>query len=260
MREAVRSWSPAVASPPIAYAPMTSAWLVSDGRVLASAEVAATRAERRRGLLGRDGLDGARAAPADPVGAHDRDALPDRRRLPRRRRQRAQDGADGPPPRRHARAQGQVGGGGRGRRLRPVGPARGRHHRSPGVTAAPTGRLVLVSTPIGNLADLSPRAVEALAGGRRHRLRGHPPHRPAAPARRRDQAAPDRGQRAHRDGAPPTEIVRLLDGGATVAVVTDAGTPGVSDPGERIVAAAVARRPRRGGRARARRRRWPPWS
>ena len=39
--------------------PMTSVWLVCGGRVLASAEVAATPAERRRGLLGRDGLDGA---------------------------------------------------------------------------------------------------------------------------------------------------------------------------------------------------------
>jgi len=38
---------------------MTTAWLVSDGRVLASLEVANGRAERRRGLLGRDGLDGA---------------------------------------------------------------------------------------------------------------------------------------------------------------------------------------------------------
>src|SRR3954463_7239671 len=38
---------------------MTSVWLVCDGRVLASAEVASTRAERRRGLLGRDGFDGA---------------------------------------------------------------------------------------------------------------------------------------------------------------------------------------------------------
>jgi uncharacterized protein len=38
---------------------VTDAWLVSDGRVLASAEVAATGAERRKGLLGRDGLDGA---------------------------------------------------------------------------------------------------------------------------------------------------------------------------------------------------------
>ena len=38
---------------------MTTAWLVSDGRVLASLEVASGRAERRRGLLGRDRLDGA---------------------------------------------------------------------------------------------------------------------------------------------------------------------------------------------------------
>ena len=35
------------------------AWLVSDARVLASAECASTRRERRTGLLGRDGLDGA---------------------------------------------------------------------------------------------------------------------------------------------------------------------------------------------------------
>ncbi len=35
------------------------AWLLRDGEVLASLEVAATRAERRRGLLGRDGIDGA---------------------------------------------------------------------------------------------------------------------------------------------------------------------------------------------------------
>lgn len=34
------------------------AWLTRDGQVLASAEVAQHRAERRRGLLGRDGLDG----------------------------------------------------------------------------------------------------------------------------------------------------------------------------------------------------------
>lgn len=35
------------------------AWLVCDARVLASAELAHTRAERRRGLLGRSGIDGA---------------------------------------------------------------------------------------------------------------------------------------------------------------------------------------------------------
>ncbi len=37
----------------------TSGWLVSNGRVLASVEVARTRKERRTGLLGRDGLEGA---------------------------------------------------------------------------------------------------------------------------------------------------------------------------------------------------------
>ncbi len=37
----------------------TMAWLVSDARVLASAEVAADRPARRRGLLGRDGVEGA---------------------------------------------------------------------------------------------------------------------------------------------------------------------------------------------------------
>ena len=35
------------------------AWLVRDGKVLASLEVAATRSARRRGLLGRDGIEGA---------------------------------------------------------------------------------------------------------------------------------------------------------------------------------------------------------
>lgn len=38
---------------------MTSGWLVCEGRVLASVEVVRSRPERRRGLLGRDQLDGA---------------------------------------------------------------------------------------------------------------------------------------------------------------------------------------------------------
>ena len=39
------------------------AWLMSDGQVLASAEVAATRAQRRRGLLGRTHVEGALVLP-----------------------------------------------------------------------------------------------------------------------------------------------------------------------------------------------------
>ena len=38
---------------------MTPAWLLRDGEVLAALEVADTRRDRRRGLLGRDGIEGA---------------------------------------------------------------------------------------------------------------------------------------------------------------------------------------------------------
>jgi uncharacterized membrane protein (UPF0127 family) len=41
----------------------SDAWIVSSGRVLASAQVATTRRERRRGLLGRKGCDGAMVLP-----------------------------------------------------------------------------------------------------------------------------------------------------------------------------------------------------
>jgi len=100
------------------------------------------------------------------------------------------------------------------------------------------GVLVLVSTPIGNLGDLSPRAVEALGAAdaiacedtrRTGRLLQH-----AGVARTRLIVANE-----HTEAGAAAEVVRLLDAGATVAVVTDAGTPGVSDPGQRLVVAAV---------------------
>jgi 16S rRNA (cytidine1402-2'-O)-methyltransferase len=99
--------------------------------------------------------------------------------------------------------------------------------------------LVVVATPIGNLGDLAPRAVEALAGAdavvcedsrRTGRLLEH-----AGVPRRRLIVANE-----HREAAAADEVRRLLDQGATVAVVTDAGTPGVSDPGERLVRAAIS--------------------
>jgi 16S rRNA (cytidine1402-2'-O)-methyltransferase len=101
-----------------------------------------------------------------------------------------------------------------------------------------TGRLVLVATPIGNLADLSPRAVEALARadavvcedarrtGRLLQRAGVEPTRLLV--------AND-----HTEAATATQVGRLLMSGATVAVVTDAGTPGISDPGHRLVRAAL---------------------
>lgn len=101
------------------------------------------------------------------------------------------------------------------------------------------GRLVLVATPIGNLGDLSPRAVEALSAAdviacedTRHsrKLLHH-----AGVTNRRLLAV-----HAHNEQEQAARLVKEMAGGATVAFVTDAGTPGISDPGERLVAAVIA--------------------
>jgi 16S rRNA (cytidine1402-2'-O)-methyltransferase len=103
-----------------------------------------------------------------------------------------------------------------------------------------SGVLVLVGTPIGNLGDLSPRAVEVLRTAdviacedtRRTRQLLTAA---GVPAKGRLMAVHDHNEAAQVDGV----LVRLA-GGQQVAVVTDAGMPGISDPGERLVAAAVA--------------------
>ena len=104
---------------------------------------------------------------------------------------------------------------------------------------AGAGALVVVGTPIGNLGDLSPRAVEALRTAdviacedtRRTRALLTAAGIPGAG---RLIAVHDRNEAA--------QIRPLLDrlaAGQRVAVVTDAGMPGISDPGERLVAAAA---------------------
>jgi 16S rRNA (cytidine1402-2'-O)-methyltransferase len=105
---------------------------------------------------------------------------------------------------------------------------------------AGAGALVLVGTPIGNLGDLSPRAVEALtqadtiACEDTRRTRALLSHL-GVPGGRRLMAVHD-----HNEAATVADVLRRLDKGERVVVVTDAGMPGISDPGERLVAAAAA--------------------
>jgi 16S rRNA (cytidine1402-2'-O)-methyltransferase len=100
--------------------------------------------------------------------------------------------------------------------------------------------LVLVGTPIGNLGDLSPRAVDALttadtiACEDTRRTRALLSHL-GLPAGRRLLAVHD-----HNEVAQVANVLARLDKGERVVVVTDAGMPGISDPGERLVAAAAA--------------------
>jgi 16S rRNA (cytidine1402-2'-O)-methyltransferase len=102
-----------------------------------------------------------------------------------------------------------------------------------------TGTLKLVATPIGNLGDLSPRAVEALATAdvvacedSRH-------------TRKLLTHAEVSGPRLitvhdHNEADQVRTILSLLERGKVVALVTDAGTPGISDPGQRVAAAVAA--------------------
>lgn len=100
------------------------------------------------------------------------------------------------------------------------------------------GRLVLVATPIGNLGDLAPRAVETLAGAalicaedtrRTGRLLQHAGVKAARMAVLNE----------HTEDGRLAEVVATLGGGEDVALVTDAGTPGISDPGTRLVAGVI---------------------
>lgn len=101
-----------------------------------------------------------------------------------------------------------------------------------------SGALVLIGTPIGNLGDLSPRAVEELAKAdvvacedsrRTGRLLQH------AGVRARELLVVNDHNEAQRVG----EVLGRLARGERVAVVSDAGMPGISDPGERLVRSAA---------------------
>lgn len=101
------------------------------------------------------------------------------------------------------------------------------------------GALVLVATPIGNLGDLAPRAVEALrsadlvAAEDTRRTRALMTHAGVTGGRRLIAV------HAHNERSRAAELVERIRGGARVAFVTDAGMPGISDPGERLVRVCV---------------------
>ncbi len=101
------------------------------------------------------------------------------------------------------------------------------------------GALVVVGTPIGNLGDLSPRAVAALASAdvlycedTRHsrKLLSHAGI----------TGVPLRSLHEHNEDDRVDEVVAAVAAGRTVALVSDAGMPAVSDPGARVVAAVAA--------------------
>ncbi|MBS0230483.1 MAG: 16S rRNA (cytidine(1402)-2'-O)-methyltransferase [Proteobacteria bacterium] len=101
-----------------------------------------------------------------------------------------------------------------------------------------TGTLFVVATPIGNLGDISPRALDTLRS-----VAGIC----AEDTRRSGQllshfgiSTPLLALHEHNEDAIAARIVVRLQGGESLALVSDAGTPLVSDPGFRLVQAARA--------------------
>jgi 16S rRNA (cytidine1402-2'-O)-methyltransferase len=100
------------------------------------------------------------------------------------------------------------------------------------------GKLYLVATPIGNLEDVSPRALRILTEA--HMVACEDTRHTQILLRRYDIRAKHLTSYTefnHRRKV--AELVGQLGRGWDVALVTDAGTPGLSDPGEQLVRAAI---------------------
>ena len=103
------------------------------------------------------------------------------------------------------------------------------------------GRLLVVATPIGNLDDLSMRAREALASAAV--VYCEDTRRTGNLFARFGLTTPRVSCHGHNEHHRVDEALERLERGETLALVSDAGTPLVSDPGERLVAAAAAAGP-----------------
>lgn len=97
--------------------------------------------------------------------------------------------------------------------------------------------LYVVATPIGNLGDLSPRAADTLRSA--DRILAEDTRRTRVLAAHVDAHAPLVSLHAHNEAERAQRVVAWLDAGETLALVSDAGTPLVSDPGGRLVYAVV---------------------
>ena len=102
-----------------------------------------------------------------------------------------------------------------------------------------SGALVVCPTPIGNLADVTLRVLDELRQAdviacedtrRTRQLLAHSGIKTPRLVVVND----------HTEAARVRDVIGLLDAGSRIAVITDAGMPGISDPGVRLVAAAAA--------------------
>ena len=100
------------------------------------------------------------------------------------------------------------------------------------------GRLYVVATPIGNLADVSTRAVQTLA--RASLIAAEDTRHTGALLKHLGVRTPLLSLHEHNERARTPEFLARLAQGESIALVSDAGTPAISDPGFELVRAAAA--------------------
>jgi 16S rRNA (cytidine1402-2'-O)-methyltransferase len=99
--------------------------------------------------------------------------------------------------------------------------------------------LYLVATPIGNLGDITLRALETLRGV--DVVASEDTRRTGLLLKHFEIKKPQISFREHQEERAGARIIALLHEGKDVALVTDAGMPGIADPGFRLVRAALQR-------------------
>ncbi len=112
----------------------------------------------------------------------------------------------------------------------------GNHEKSSDKPLAPG--LYLVATPIGNLEDITLRALRVLRSV--DRIACEDTRQTQKLLNHFEIHTPTVSYHMHNEGSRSEELIAELKQGARIAVVSDAGTPGIADPGGQIAAAAIA--------------------
>ncbi len=100
-----------------------------------------------------------------------------------------------------------------------------------------SGKLFLVPTPIGNLSDMTYRAVETLKSS--DLILAEDTRNSGVLLKHFEISTPMRSYHAHNEHKATDEIVEQLKQGKTYSLISDAGSPGISDPGYLLAKACI---------------------